>query len=338
MALLRKIAFVPFVALAACAAAQVKDEAPAAPAAAAQPKAEAPKAAGEKQLPSQRLANVDTDFNVAITTGTVGDVVKGDELTLQDGTEIRLIGISTPIAAFSQRVGNYYGKGAVELSKKLSAWKTVRLEYDKQVHDRKGRLLAYVFVDGKFLQEELLKSGQAFAETFPPNVKYREKFIAWQKEAMAAKRGLWGLKPDDYPRENEIDKYVIEGVVVKRAVNGDSLELEDGSIVRYIGIDAPDSENRQVAGQVGNAAWVANKALVEGKEVTIEYDVEPKDPRGRELAWVYVNNELVNARLVRDGHAIVSVFPPNVKYLDALFKAQDEAAKANRGLWSGKEQ
>lgn len=292
----------------------------------------------KKVLPSERLANVDTEYNAAVTAGQVGDVVKGDELTLRDGTEVRLIGVSTPIAAFSQRQGEYYGKGAIELSKKLAAWKNVRLEYDKQTHDRKGRLLAYAYVGDKMLQEELLRSGLAFAETFPPNVKYRDKFIALQKEAMKAKKGMWGLKPGDYPKVNEIDKYVIEGVPVKRVINGDSIELDDGTIVRYIGIDAPDSENRHEKGQVGNAAWLANKALVQGKEVTIEYDVEPKDPRGRDLAWVYVNGELVNARMVKDGHAVVSVFPPNVKYLDALFKAQDEAAKANRGLWSGEEQ
>lgn len=294
--------------------------------------------AKKKVLPSERLANTDTEYNAPVTMGQVGDVVKGDELTLRDGTEVRLIGVSTPIAAFSQRQGEYYGKGAIELTKKLAAWKTVRLEYDKQTHDRKGRLLAYAYVDGKMLQEELLRNGHAFAEAFPPNVKYRDKFIALQKEAMKAKKGMWGLKPGEYPKVNEIDKYVIEGVMVKRAINGDSIELEDGSVVRYIGIDAPDSENRQEKGQVGNAAWLANKALVQGKEVTIEYDVEPKDPRGRDLAWVYVNNELVNARLVKDGHAVVAVFPPNVKYLDALFKAQDEAAKANRGIWSGDDQ
>lgn len=335
MALLRIIAVAPLAVLAACAGAQVKDDsaATAAPAAHA-----APEAAGPKVLPSERLANVDTEYNAPVTVGKVGDVVKGDELTLQDGTEVRLIGVSTPIAAFSQRQGDYYGKGAIELTKKLAAWKDVRLEYDKQTHDRKGRLLAYAYVGGKMLQEELLRNGHAFAEAFPPNVKHREKFIALQKEAMKAKKGMWGLKPGDYPKVNEIDKYVIEGVTVKRAINGDSLELDDGTVVRYIGIDAPDSENRQEKGQVGNAAWLANKGLVHGKEVTIEYDVEPKDPHGRDLAWVYVNNELVNARLVRDGHAVVAVFPPNVKYLDVLFKAQDEAAKNNRGLWSGKEQ
>jgi micrococcal nuclease len=224
------------------------------------------------------------------------------------------------------------------MAKRMVAWKQVTLEYDRQTHDRRGRLLAYVYVDGKLLQEELLRNGHAFAESFPPNVKHREKFLQLQQEAMAAKKGMWGLNPKDYPQENKIDEYLIEGVGVKRVLNGDSIELEDGAVVRLIGIDAPDSENRFVKGQVGNAAYEAHKALLEGKTVNIEYDVEAKDPRGRELAWVFVGNELINAALVREGHAIVAVFPPNVKYLEVLFKAQAEAAKAKKGLWSGEEQ
>lgn len=285
------------------------------------------------KLPSARTDKIDTEYNAPISTGTVGDVVKGDELTLQDGTEIRLIGVKAPIAAFSQRVGNYYGKGALELTKKLAAWKSVRLEYDEQAHDRRGRLLAYVYVDGKMLQEELLKAGHAYVESFPPNVKYREKFTKLQAEAMKAKKGMWGLDPKAYPKENKVDDYLIEGVQIKRVINGDSIELDDGTVVRYIGIDAPDSENRHVAGEVGNAAYVLNRGLVQGQELKIEYDIEPKDPKGRDLAWVWVGEKLINAELVKEGQAIVSVFPPNVKYLDVLFKAQDEAAKAKKGMW-----
>lgn len=322
------------VALAACAGAPVKPGTTGGTVSAA-----GATAAAEKALPSAHLANIDTTYNLPVTTGLIGDVLKGDELTMQDGTEIRLIGIGTPIAAFSQRVGNYYGKGALDLARLLCEWKSVRLEYDKQTHDRKGRLLAYVYTaDGKMLQEELLKNGFAFAQSFPPNSKFRDKFIALQKTAMAAKKGIWGLKPSDYPRENNVDKYVIEGVRVRKVINGKSVELDDGTIVRYIGIDANDSENRHLAGQVGHAAYIANKKLVEGKELTIEYDVEPKDPRGRDLAYVFVDGKLINEALVREGHAIVAVFPPNVKYLDVLFKAQEQAAKGNLGLWSGKEQ
>lgn len=277
-------------------------------------------------------------FNFAVTEAIVGDVVKGDELTLQDGTEVRLIGVKSPIAAVSQRQGNYYGKGALELTRQLVEWKRVRLEFDKQTHDPKGRLLAYVYTpEGKLLQEELLRAGHAFASAFPPNVRYHTRFQALQHEAMQAKRGMWGLRVDDYPREHRVEHYRIEGVTAE-VVNGDSIRLDDGTIVRYIGIDAPDSENRKIPGEVGYAAFMANRRWIEGKTLVIEYDVEPKDPHGRDLAYVFVEGKLVNAELVREGHAIVAVFPPNTKYLDWLIAAQDEAAQAKRGLWSGLEQ
>jgi endonuclease YncB( thermonuclease family) len=85
---------------------------------------------------------------------------------------------------------------------------------------------------------------------------------------------------------------------------------------------------------VGNTAYVLNKQLVTGKELKIEYDVETKDPRGRDLAWVWVGETLVNAEIVKGGEAWVSIFPPNVKYMHVLYKAQDEAAKAKKGIWT----
>ncbi len=274
----------------------------------------------------------------AVGAGTVGDVMKGDEITLSDGTHIRLIGIKAPIAAYAQRKGDFYGKGALELTKKKVEWKQVRLEYDVEPRDPRGRLLAYVYApDGSMLQEELVRAGEAFATGFPPNVKYQQRLVAAQKEAMAARRGMWGLDVSRYPREEARDQYRIEGVRAV-AVDGDTLELDDGTTLRLIGIDALESENRHQAGQVGYAAMQANKRLVEGKELVIEYDVALKDPRGRELAWVFADGKLVNEELVRGGHAIVAVFPPNVKYIDRLLKAQDEAAEARRGMWGGRQQ
>lgn len=288
-------------------------------------------------LPSARSG--DTDFNPAVAEGVVGDVVKGDEIVLSDGTQVRMIGVFSPIAHVSQRQGEYYGKGAYDLTSELVLGKRVRLEYDKQSHDSRGRILAYVHTeDGRLVQEELLRSGNAFAASFPPNVKYYHKFIAWQREAMAERAGMWNYDLADYDTRRDRDQYIIEGVRVKRVIKGDTIELDDGTVVRYIGIDAVDSANRHIEGEVGHAAYTANRRLVEGRELTIEYDVDINDPHGRELAWVFVDGELVNTHLVREGHANVAIFPPNVKYIEQLLVAQDEAAEAGRGMWGGQQQ
>ena len=52
------------------------------------------------------------------------------------------------------------------------------MEFDVQKRDKYGRLLAYVYLsDGKMVNEEIVKAGYANFMTYPPNVKYQEKFL-----------------------------------------------------------------------------------------------------------------------------------------------------------------
>ncbi len=68
------------------------------------------------------------------------------------------------------------------------------LELDVRKIDPYGRLLAYVYLpDRRMLNEVLLEEGYAQVATFPPNVKYQERFLRVQREARAQNRGLWGL-------------------------------------------------------------------------------------------------------------------------------------------------
>ena len=66
----------------------------------------------------------------------------------------------------------------------------MRLEFDVQRRDQYRRTLAYVYVGDTMLNAELVRQGYAQVATFPPNVKYQERFLALQWEARAAKRGL----------------------------------------------------------------------------------------------------------------------------------------------------
>ena len=60
--------------------------------------------------------------------------------------------------------------------------------------DPYGRLLAYVYLpDGKMFNETLVEEGYARVATFPPNVRYVDRFLQAQREARGANRGLWGL-------------------------------------------------------------------------------------------------------------------------------------------------
>jgi len=105
--------------------------------------------------------------------------------------------------------------------------------------------------------------------------------------------------------------------------------------VRYIGIDTPETHHpMKGVERAGKEASEANRKLVDGKTVRLEFDVQEQDRYGRLLAYVYLEEgTFVNAWLVENGYAVVMTIPPNVKY-EALFrKLQREAREAGRGLW-----
>ncbi len=65
----------------------------------------------------------------------------------------------------------------------------------------------------------------------------------------------------------------------------------------------------------GMEAAEANRKLVDGKTVRLEFDVEQLNRYGRFLAYVYLKDgTFVNAWLVENGYAMVMTVPPKVKY------------------------
>ena len=122
-------------------------------------------------------------------------VVDGDTIVIDyNGTQekVRLIGVDTPESVHSDASKNTpYGKIASDYTKKQLTGKTVELEFDVQERDKYGRLLAYVYLDGKMYNKTLLEEGHAKVATFPPNVKYVEEFQQIEKQAQIAQVGMW---------------------------------------------------------------------------------------------------------------------------------------------------
>lgn len=126
-----------------------------------------------------------------------------------------------------------------------------------------------------------------------------------------------------------------EIATVKRAVDGDTIELSDGRKLRYIGIDTPESvDPRKPVECIGPEATEKNKQLVEGKQVELEKDVSETDHFGRLLRYVYVDGVMVNDILVREGFARASQYPPDVKYQKQFDEAQASAQHNEWGIWS----
>ncbi len=125
-------------------------------------------------------------------------------------------------------------------------------------------------------------------------------------------------------------------ILVKRVIDGDTIELDDGKRARYIGIDTPELVHpKKPVECFAQEAKALNQRLVEGKPVRLVKDVSDTDKYGRLLRYVYVGDTFVNDYLIRQGFAFASTYPPDVRYAEQFVAAQKEARDNNRGLWAG---
>jgi micrococcal nuclease len=138
----------------------------------------------------------------------------------------------------------------------------------------------------------------------------------------------------DVEKEKIAEENIEETFLVTRVIDGDTIELENGEKVRYIGIDAPETVHPSKPVECfGREASAKNKELVENKRVRLEKDITDRDKYGRLLRYVYVGDLFVNLELVKLGYATSYTYPPDVKYQDLFIAAQKEARETQRGLW-----
>ncbi|MBL1319456.1 MAG: thermonuclease family protein [Methylophaga sp.] len=120
--------------------------------------------------------------------------------------------------------------------------------------------------------------------------------------------------------------------------DGDTIKLENGEKIRLLGIDTPEvASHYRKATPGGNVAkkWLTKR--LEGADVYLEYDQEKRDKYKRVLAHVFLKNgEHINVTLVKEGLAIVNLFPPNLRYKNELLAAQKTAQQQHLGMWAMK--
>lgn len=137
--------------------------------------------------------------------------------------------------------------------------------------------------------------------------------------------------------------YDYSKIKVAEVIDGDTVRLTNGRLLRYIGIDTPEmrlkENNRFIYHPQPYAleAKKANEKLVRNKFVRVEFDVEKTDVYGRLLGYCFVDNVFINAKLVEDGFAVIYTIPPNVKYTDFFVLLQKQARQNKRGLWGAYE-
>lgn len=139
------------------------------------------------------------------------------------------------------------------------------------------------------------------------------------------------------------------GILVTKVFDGDTLQIANGEKVRLLGIDTPEmyesdklfrdaqqtGEDIETIMARGRESYKFTKKLVEGKRVSLEFDLEKRDKYERLLAHVFIADTqlFLNAEILKQGYAKVMVIPPNLKYADYFQGLYQEARENKRGLW-----
>ncbi len=162
-------------------------------------------------------------------------------------------------------------------------------------------------------------------------------------------------KATSEPEPTTVGKPECKWRTVKRVIDGDTLELENGEKVRLIGVDTPETKDpRKPVQYFGKEAAEFTRGQVEGRKVWLEYDQTKKDKYGRTLAYVHYIEfghkmlkegrcipfevELVLNEAIIDwgyGHAYTK-YP--FKYMEKYQGLEKEARVAGRGLWTPKKE
>jgi micrococcal nuclease len=149
-----------------------------------------------------------------------------------------------------------------------------------------------------------------------------------QDEVVLPSKDVIAAKPTP-----EYDKLI----KVSRVVDGDTIQLENGERLRYIGIDTPELYDPRKPVQCFAAeASKKNKELVEGKMVKFNKDVAERDKYGRLLGYVYLEDgKFVNLEMVKQGYAFSYPYPPDISKQEQFNQAEKIARENKLGLWNG---
>lgn len=130
------------------------------------------------------------------------------------------------------------------------------------------------------------------------------------------------------------------GVQLQKCVDGDTAHLViDGKeeTVRFLAIDTPETvkPGTPVQPYGKEASEMTCGLLTEAKEIKLEYEESNKtDKYGRLLAWVWVDGELLQQKLISEGYAEVKYIYGDYKYTDQLIGIQEHAKVQKKGVWT----
>lgn len=119
-------------------------------------------------------------------TCTVAFVLDGDTLNCRNGERIRLLLVDSP------ERGPFGTLARNALATLLPTGSEIRLEFDEESRDSRGRLLAYVFLaDGRMVNEMLVRQGYAFLKPSVVNRRHSARLRAAESTARQQRLGVW---------------------------------------------------------------------------------------------------------------------------------------------------
>ena len=135
-----------------------------------------------------------------------------------------------------------------------------------------------------------------------------------------------------------------EKVTLSRCVDGDTARFiinKEERIVRFLAIDTPESvkPNTLVQYMGKDASEYTCDRLKGASTITLEYDEnsDKEDKYGRILAFVYVDNSLLEKELILNGYARVAYVYDKYAHIDELKEAENIAKEKKIGIWKEEE-
>lgn len=127
-------------------------------------------------------------------------------------------------------------------------------------------------------------------------------------------------------------------VTLDKCVDGDTawFNLDNERIkTRFLAINTPESTNKIEAYGKEASNYTCNM-LTNAKKIEIEYDnnSDKFDKYDRHLVWVFVDDTLLQEKLLEEGLAEIKYIYGDYKYLDEIKKVESTAKKNKVGMWS----
>ena len=139
-------------------------------------------------------------------------------------------------------------------------------------------------------------------------------------------------------KDNNTETKKLE-VKLNRVIDGDTAVFnmpnnDEPVTVRFLAINTPESTSKvELYGK--EASKFTEEKLKNSKIIVLEYDNNSTetDKYNRQLAWIWVDDELLQELLIENGLAKVDYIYGNYKYVDLLEDKEEKAKTSKIGIW-----